>query len=265
MIKIISYYTNIYNFNNIILSVLPVHLGRDKNGRFIRKITPPVSVPLPDKLKEAMVGQLLVDGHLRFTKKGLDGKPKPNTNAQFSMTLKSKLYSDYLWQNVYKAICTNTVPNPWPNPNTGKPATQYHFSSKALVSLSEIHNLWYVWSDKFNKFIKILPLNIENLLTPIGLAHLIMDDGYWEKSAKTVMLCTDNFTLAEVELLIRVLNSKFNLTAKVKRRIKSNKEVCWRIRFSGKTDNILKLINLVKPHFIPSMLYKLNITTPCPT
>ena len=86
-----------------------------------------------------------------------------------------------------------------------------------------------------------------------------MDDGYWDKSAKTVIICTDNFTLAEVELLIRVLNSKFNLTAKVKRRIKSNKEVCWRIKFDNKKENIDKLTNLVKPYFVPSMLYKLNI------
>ena len=68
LLDIISYYADIYNFNFIILScvVLPVHLGRDKKGRFKRKNIPPVSLPLPDKLQEAMVGQLLGDGHLRF-------------------------------------------------------------------------------------------------------------------------------------------------------------------------------------------------------
>ena len=86
-----------------------------------------------------------------------------------------------------------------------------------------------------------------------------MGDGNWDNSAKTVVICTDTFTLAEVELLIIVLKSKFNLMATIQRRTKANKEVCWRIRFSDKTDNILKLINLVKPHFIPSMFYKLNI------
>ena len=110
-----------------------------------------------------------------------------------------------------------------------------------------------------NKFIKIVPLNIGDLLTTIGIAHWIMGDGYWDKSDKTVNICTDNFTLSEVELLISVLTTNFGLTATLKRRIKSNKEVCWRIRFSRKADNILRLIKLVKPHFIPSMLYKLNI------
>lgn len=186
-------------------------------------------------MNEALVGELLGDGHLRFNKKGIDGKPKPNTNAQLAMTLKSKEYVDYLWQEVYKPICSNTPPHPWPNPKTGKPVTQYHFASKALMSLSEIHSQWYIWSDKLNKFIKIVPSNIGDLLTPLGLAHWIMGDGYWDNTSKTIVICTDNFTLSEVELLITVLKSKFNLTATVQRRTKSNKEICWRIRFSGKS------------------------------
>ena len=248
------------SFNLTWMSVLPTHLGRDKKGRFIGKTLP--LVPLPPKLVEALLGELLGDGHLRFNKKGEDGKPKSNTNAQLAMTLKSKAYVDYLWQEVYKTICNNTPPHAWPNPKTGKPVTQYHFASKALASLSEIHSQWYTWSETLNKIIKIVPLHIEDLLTPIGLAHWIMGDGYWDKTSKTIVICTDNFTLSEVELLIAVLKSKFHLTATVNRIIKSNKEVCWRIRFSGKEDNILRLVNLVKPHFIPSMLYKLNITTP---
>ena len=205
------------------------------------------------------MGDLLGDGHLRFNKKGVDGLPKPNTNVQFAMTLKSKEYVTYLWEQIYRPICTNTPPHPWPKPKTGKPISQYHFSSRALPSLSRIHKQWYVWSNTLNKFIKIVPLNIADTLKPLGLAHWIMGDGYWDKSDKTVHICTDNFTLSEVELLISVLKYNFGLIATLKRRIKANKEVCWRIRFSGKDANISRLVKLVKPHFIPSMLYKLNI------
>ena len=176
------------------------------------------------------------------------------------MTLKSKEYVDYLWQEVYKPICTNNSPHPWPNPKTGKPVTQYHFASKALISLSQIHSQWYIWSETLNKFIKIVPSNIGELLTPLGLAHWIMGDGYWDNHSKTVVICTDSFTLAEVELLIIVLKTKFNLTATVQRRIKSNKEICWRIRFSGKSENICLLRTLVQSYIIPSMFYKLNIS-----
>ena len=86
-----------------------------------------------------------------------------------------------------------------------------------------------------------------------------MGDGFWDTTAKTVVICTDNFTLKEVELLISVLYEKFGLISTVQKRTKANKEVCWRIRFSSKSENIDKLRNLVQPYFIPSMLYKLNI------
>lgn len=241
------------------ISVLPIFLGRDHKGRFIGKNLP--LVPLPDKLQKAMMGELLGDGHLRFNKKGINGLPKPNTNAQFAITLKSKEHVMFLWQDIYSAICSKNPPYPWPNPKTGKPVSQYHFASRALVSLTEVHKQWYIFNKENNKFIKIVPLNIGELLTPIGLAHWIMGDGYWDTYNKTIDICTDNFTLSEVELLISVLKEHFDLLATTKRRIKSNKVVCWRIRFSGKSENLSKLRYLVEPYFIPSMLYKLNIST----
>jgi len=44
-----------------------------------------------------------------------------------------------------------------------------------------------IWIQK--GFIKIVPLNIEELITPIGLAHWIMDDGL--KSGNGICLSTD--------------------------------------------------------------------------
>ena len=101
-----------------------------------------------------------------------------------------------------------------------------------------------------------MPLNIGELLKPIGLAHWLMDDGYW--SDGTIYLCTDNFTSEEVDLLINVLYSNFGLVAGKKKRIKENKEICWRIRFSSINVNIIKLRDLVRPYFISSMLYKIS-------
>jgi hypothetical protein len=91
--------------------------------------------------------------------------------------------------------------------------TQYAFNSRCLPALTELHAQWYVWSEELNKFVfvKIVPLNIKELLTPLGLAHWIMGDGYW--SAGTLYLCTDNFTSKEVDLLINTLHTNFNLIA----------------------------------------------------
>lgn len=217
-------------------------------------------IPISSKVIDPMIGDLLGDGHLRFTHKDKIGNMKGN--AHYAMTLKHYDYAFYLWKEIYSSICTNTPIRPWPSPKTGKIPSQYAFSSKSLVELTLLHREWYIWCNKFNKFIKIVPLNIGDLLTPIGLAHWLMGDGYWDNSSKTVVICTDNFTLSEVELLIEVLKFKFYLLATVQRRVKSNKEVCWRIRFSSKSPNLSILISLVKPYFIPSMLYKLNLSSP---
>ena len=204
---------------------------------------------------EALIGNLLGDGSLRFTHKELEWKPKVNTNALYAMTLKNKDYVYHLWQNIYKDICTNTPPRPWPNPKTGKPISQYAFSSKSLPALTILHSQWYLWSETKKNFIKIVPINIDKLLTPIGLAHWIMDDGF--KSGKRVVLCTESFTLEEVELLKKVLESKFELKVSIQNRKTSGGIQGYRLAISSYSR--AKLISLVEPYFIPSMKYKLGL------
>lgn len=83
---------------------------------------------------------------------------------------------------------------------------------------------------------------------------------YLKNIFNTIWICTDIFTLQEVELFINTLKSKFKLDITLRKRIRVNKVVCWKIRFSSKINNIKKLQNLVKTYFIPSMLYKLNLS-----
>ncbi len=67
------------------------------------------------------------------------------------------------------------------------------------------HNLFYSDGKIF------IPLNIEELLTPLSL---ICDDGCFWRSSKTnrvVYLSTECFTLAEINLLVSVLTQKFGL------------------------------------------------------
>lgn len=45
------------------------------------------------------------------------------------MTLKSREYTNYLWGNIYKEVCTNTPPYPGPPIKTGKNVSQYHFTT----------------------------------------------------------------------------------------------------------------------------------------
>lgn len=88
-------------------------------------------------------------------------------------------------------ICSLSPPTPFPKDNP----SQYWFCSKSLPFISNLHSLWYTLVN--GKDIKILPSNIQELLTPIALAHWIMGDGYFISSG-VLKLCTDNFTKDEV-------------------------------------------------------------------
>ncbi len=205
----------------------------------------------------SLTGSLLGDGHLRYSHKDKNGKP--SGNAQFCFTQKSYDYIFYLYYTIYISIVTPSPPRPWPNPNTGLPIQQYTFNSRSTPFFSELYSQWYYWSEIESRFVKKLPSNIYELLNPLGLALWIMDDGYWNN---TVFLCTDNFTLEEVNKLIIILESKFALKATIntKTRENSNTKFSYRIRISGVESNINLLRTLVKPFFIPSMLYKLGLT-----
>jgi hypothetical protein len=50
--------------------------------------------------------------------------------------------------------------------------------------------------------VKIIPDNLENLLTAKGLAYWLMDDGY--KSGKYFYICTESFSLNEQKMLIKI-------------------------------------------------------------
>jgi hypothetical protein len=77
------------------------------------------------------------------------------------------------------------------------------FKTLAFPCFNFYHELFYPNGKK------IIPSYIGELLTPVGLAFWIMDDG--GKSHLDLALNTDSYTLNEVELLIHVLQTKFDM------------------------------------------------------
>jgi len=60
------------------------------------------------------------------------------------------------------------------NKKTGKVHSAIYFRTYALPCFKELHELFYVDGTK------VVPLNIKELLTPLGLAYWICDDGSFE-------------------------------------------------------------------------------------
>jgi hypothetical protein len=90
------------------------------------------------------------------------------------------------------------------------------------------------------------------LLTPLSLSYWIADDGSWNKVNRSVTLCTDFFSLNEVEFLIEVLNKKFNLNS-----YKIKNKTNFRIIIPAYSVSILQKI--VSDHIPPIFKHKIGL------
>lgn len=153
-----------------------------------------------------------------------------------------------------RGLCTDSKPTPFPR----LAPTQYWFSSRNSEYFTNLYPTWYTIQEDGSK-IKILPNRpyMDKYFTEVSLAFLIMGDGYWENDSSTVIICTDNFTKAEVESFIVFLKDRFGLTATLKKR-KKGEDDYPRVRFSSTEENLSLLRDLVEPYMHPLMLYKIN-------
>ena len=101
------------------------------------------------------------------------------------------------------------------------------------------------------KFIKKIPKNITEYLTPLALAIWFMDDG--SKFNQTVKIATNSFKYEDILYLCMVLKSKFNIIATVQSGGKNKGFILY-----VSTKSIAKFSTLVKPYMLPSMYYKLG-------
>lgn len=168
-----------------------------------------------------------------------------NARLRFKQSLDHKDYIDHLF-NLFSYYSNMKEPkeHKYFDNRTNKFYYFVVFNTFSLPCLNYYHDLFYV------NGVKIIPLNIEELLTPTGLAYWAMDDG--TKLASGFMLATNSFTLVEVELLAKALKNKFNLNTS----IYANKK--GHISLYIRTASMENFRNLVSPYFHDSMKYKLR-------
>jgi len=113
---------------------------------------------------------------------------------------------------------------------------------------------YVVFKILYGKFIvdgiKIVPLDIYELLTEVSLAHWIMCDGSKSSNAGLV-LCTDNFTIPDVVKLMNVLIIKWNIQSSIN--YSNGKPRIYISRLET-----LKVRELVKPYMCEHFKYKIN-------
>lgn len=145
----------------------------------------------------------------------------------------------------------------------GKTFYSWSFQTRQLPCMMEIYNLLYI-KNKLN--IKTIKSDLFFYLDYIALAHWIQGDG--ASRNKGICLCTHDFTLKEVVLLLNILIIKFDIQPTIysvvsrmdpeiyKAPISEQANVSYQIQINSK--DLKKLKPMLLPHFSSHFLYKIN-------
>lgn len=179
--------------------------------------------------KSVIIGSLLGDGYIRTIPK------RREAFLEINHAVSQRSYVD--WK--YAVLKTITVSGPKPRKGNGS-RVAYRFYTKQHPYLSQLQETFYVGGKK------TIPRNLK--IDPVMLAVWFMDDGS-RCRAQDVYLNTQQFDLESQMVLLKALGS-MQLHASLNK----DKEY-QRIRFFK--SSIPRLHELVIPHVIPSMQYKL--------
>ncbi len=211
-------------------------------------------------LQEALIGIMLGDGHLEKSSYG------SNANSRLRITFAER-YKPLAFY-IYGLFCShiNLKGIKFSNVKSGKESKFYgriSLTSVASPLFNDYHKLFYkeqlyegAFSDKIaikKKYIKIIPLNIEELLSEVSLAFLLSGDGNYNKVKKVIRLCTNSYTKEEVELLSKAILNKFGIETRLEHT--RNNQYILIVR----TTEVPKLQNIVKKHMHPSMYYRIGL------
>ena len=154
-----------------------------------------------------IIGSLLGDGHLEKRNRGIGTRIKfeqSNKNVEYLMWFHS-YFSTRGYCNINKPELKKRIRK------NGEIYFHYSINTFTFFSFNWIHDMFYMCSE--GKYVKIIPHNIEQYLTPLALAIWFMDDG--SKLKKGAKIATNCFTYKELSQLCEILKNKFNLTVTI--------------------------------------------------
>lgn len=210
----------------------------NKNGYFLGHYTPFVKRNyniLSSIAKEIIIGSLLGDGHIT--------KYKNNVNSKLVIkhSYKQKSYCRY---KKYLLRCEQLNVSQYDSKFLDNRNNKTYYSTTITSSNSNfniLRDIWYIGSNK------IIPKDIK--ITPLTLAIWFMDDGT-KAGNSGYYLCTNNFTLEEVEILRSLLLKDLEIISMI--HYNNGKPILYIPK-----SNIKKFNSTVYRYIHKSMKYKL--------
>ena len=168
-------------------------------------------------------------------------------NTRFHIHMGSPNVEYLMWLHKFyseRGYCSSKKPELKRNiGNQNKVYFSYKFRTWTFSSWNWIYDAFYP-----NK-IKIVPSDIDQLLTPLALGVWIMDDGGVHPSG--MIISTYNFKANDITLLQNALKKNYDLDTSV-----FNNKNGFVLYFPK--NQLPKLSNIVKIYMVPSMYHKLN-------
>lgn len=193
------------------------------------------TIHLTELQRSIIVGTLLGDGSL------IETFSKKNLRLQIDHCEAQKEYVFWKYEMLKTLILTS--------PSYQIKNRSWRFRTISHPEITEIGELFY--QDRR----KIIPKNLEKMLTPIGLAVWFMDDGCFIRRDQTFNLNTQCYYQEEVILLKDMLQKNFRLHAIS---IQGDHNG-WRLYIQKKSSGWFK--EIIKPFVVPCMVYKIG--EPC--
>ena len=195
----------------------------------------------PHNQLQLIVGSLLGDARLECRSKSIRAKHTARLRIHQSDRQKDYVFWKYdkLKHLVLKGPRFTKV---WHDSKRNKDHFSWYFHTQSNEALGLIHRLFYQNGNK------IVPKNLIEILDPLGMAIWYMDDG--SNNGSSITLNTHCFSDEEQKMMQKLLLKKFGIkSSMVKDRSKFKIAI-------GRSE-LSKFMNLVKPHIIPSMNYKI--------
>jgi hypothetical protein len=202
---------------------------------------------LPSNLSQVVIGLLLSDGGVE--------RPTQTGGARLSVILgiSTLPYLTHLY-NLLKPLTDSAILHLEVKAKiTGKTYTTVRFKTTMLPLFIYYHELFYHTDEKTQRYVKRVPLNIDSLMTPVVLAHLIMGDGNLKKGDNIIRIYTNSFTKPDVERLASAITSKLGIETKA---VHDRNDQYMLTINRMQLDRVRELIG---PHMHPSMYYKIGL------
>ena len=200
---------------------------------------------LPQKLHSILIGLMLSDGSLY--------RSSPTANVRFELSFgeKYKELAFYIGE-MFNAYMSNPVKSVEIK-GKNKVYVNYRLKTKTLPVFNSYYEMFYKFNHLTNKYVKIVPDNILDLMDPIVLAYLIQGDGNFDKSRNRVRIYTNSYQKLEVENLALAIKTKLNIyTAPL-----HDRKDQWILTIGANNLDLLRKI--VIPYFHPTMYYRLGL------